>query len=85
MYTVMLSDNVEATRDEVMAALDAEGIETRPVFYPMHQMPPYREANLAYPNADYCAARGFNLPTHALLRSSDIDRICAALARAVRR
>ena len=29
------------TRDELMAALAAEGIETRPFFIPMHQLPPY--------------------------------------------
>jgi perosamine synthetase len=84
MYTVLLSDGVVASRDEVMAALDADGIETRPVFYPLHLLPPYHEAEGRYPNAEFCAARGISLPTHALLQASHIDRICYALARAVR-
>src|SRR6185436_7940949 len=50
------------------------GIETRPVFYPMHQLPPYREPGGAYPNADYCASRGICLPTHGRLTDADIER-----------
>ncbi len=58
-----------------MARMDASGIETRPVFYPMHIMPPYEEKGVSYPGADYCAARGINLPTHGLLSDSDISRL----------
>lgn len=84
MYTVMLSDKVKPTRDQVMAAMDAAGIETRPVFYPMHVMPPYFEdAPGKYPNADFCSARGINLPTHGRLSEADIDRVVANLRSAV--
>jgi perosamine synthetase len=83
MYTIKLTDQVSRSRDEVMAALQAQGVETRPVFYPMHVMPPYREADGAYPQAEACAARGINLPTHGRLTDADLDRICAALLSAV--
>jgi perosamine synthetase len=79
MYTVLLSGNVNKPRDEIIAALEAQGIETRPAFYPMHQMPPYREPGGTYANADYCAARGISLPTHGRLRDADIERVCNAL------
>jgi perosamine synthetase len=86
MYTILLSDEVTASRDEVMEAMDALGIETRPVFYPMHVMPPYFDATPGrFPHADACAARGINLPTHGRLSEADIDRVVAALKTIVGR
>jgi perosamine synthetase len=82
MYTVMLKDTVQTCRDEVIAALQLEQIETRPVFYPMHVMPPYAEEGV-YPNAVWCGERGLSLPTHGGLTDQDLDRVVAALGRAV--
>lgn len=84
MYTIVLRDDVKRSRDEVMARMDAQGVETRPVFYPMHVMPPYFEhgAN-KYPVAERSAARGINLPTHGALSDQDIDRVVAALEAAL--
>jgi perosamine synthetase len=82
MYTVLLGDHVEVERDAVMAAMQSDGIETRPVFYPMHILPPYAESG-GYPNADWCAARGLSLPSHGGLTDDDLDRVAASLARAL--
>jgi perosamine synthetase len=80
IYTVMLSEQVTATRDEVMAVMDDLGIETRPIFYPMHVMPPYFDDKPnQFPNAELCSSRGINLPTHGRLTESDIDRVVDAL------
>lgn len=83
MYTVMLDEAETVDRDTVMARLDQAGIETRPLFYPLNQMPPYFDADLQVPNATSCAARGFNLPTHERLTSADVERVCAALKTAL--
>ena len=83
MYTVQLAEGGAAERDAVMAAMDAESVETRPVFYPMHQMPPYADHRPDTPNAVRCAARGINLPTHGRLTEADVDRVAAALERAL--
>ena len=83
MQTVMLRAGGEAERDTVMRKLDAAGIETRPVFYPMHLLPPYREDPTLYPNATRCASRGINLPTHGLLTEADVERICKVLEAAL--
>ena len=80
MYTVVLTEAVAKSRDQVMAELDALGIETRPVFHPMHQLPPYQErADGRFPIAERLGARGLNLPTFGALQAHDIDRIGAAL------
>lgn len=81
IYSILLPEWVKPSRDEVMAALDAAGIETRPVFYPMHIMPPYREENGCYPVAERVAERGISLPTHGLLTEEDVAYIAAALRR----
>ncbi|VTU19010.1 DegT/DnrJ/EryC1/StrS family aminotransferase [Variovorax sp. PBL-E5] len=84
MYTVYLREGGEERRDAVMRALDEQGIETRPVFYPMHVLPPYLE-DKTYPVADEWAQRGINLPTHQDLTQDDVNRIAAALRQAVGR
>lgn len=49
----------------------------------MHVMPPYAEPGASYLNAEHCAARGINLPTHGTLSEQDIDRVVAALQHAI--
>lgn len=83
MYTIKLKPGGNVSRDEVMARLDAEGIETRPVFYPVNDMPPYYNPGVYAPNARFCAAQGINLPTHELLSSDDIRRVAETLKRAL--
>jgi perosamine synthetase len=83
MYTVYLREGGQERRDSVMAALDAAGIETRPVFYPMHTLPPYLESR-SYPVADLWAARGLNLPTHQELSREDVKRVATGLRKACR-
>jgi perosamine synthetase len=82
MYNIFLREGGEQQRDEVMRRLDELGIETRPVFYPMHVLPPYLE-NAAYPVADTWAQRGINLPTHQFLTEGDVARIANSLSRAL--
>lgn len=81
LFTIILDDGIAIERDEVMRRLEAQGIETRPVFYPMHTLPPYREKSEgeAYPVAEKIAQRGINLPTWAGLERSDIVDICESL------
>ena len=66
-----------------MATLAGEGIETRPVFYPMHVLPPYFEPDGDYPVADRLAAEGICLPTHAALTEEDVRRVAESLREAV--
>jgi len=82
MYNIFLRGGDEHRRDAVMRQLDDAGIETRPVFYPMHVLPPYKE-DTSYPVADEWAQRGINLPTHRELSQADVARIAKSLAAAL--
>jgi len=81
MFSIVLDDNLSLSRDEVMAALEAQGIQTRPFFYPMHTLPPYQGmgGKDQFPVADRLAARGINLPTWAGLQEEDVDFVCKTL------
>jgi len=81
MYTIILRESLMVDRDKVMRDLDEAGIETRPVFWPMHVLPPYRDTTgEAFPCAEFCSSRGISLPTHGLLTENDMDRVVDALA-----
>jgi len=75
MFSILLKDGVKVSRDKLMELLDHDGIETRPLFYPMHVLPPYKEKTNQYPVAEKIAFRGLNLPTHALLTEENIKYI----------
>lgn len=82
MYNIFVKDADEARRDAIMRHMDAAGIETRPVFYPMHVLPPYAEKS-RFPVADKWACRGINLPTHEGLTRADVARVAGALEAAM--
>ena len=83
MYTVLLPELGAAKRDSVCKILESRGIETRPIFFPMHVLPPYEEDWTRYPKATECAARGINLPTHELLTQDEVAYICEHLEYAI--
>lgn len=82
MYTIYLREGGGQQRDTLMRRLDDMGIESRPVFYPMHVLPPYQE-DVAYPVADLWSQRGINLPTHQDLTHDDVLRIADCLKKAL--
>ncbi|MCE5310920.1 MAG: DegT/DnrJ/EryC1/StrS family aminotransferase [Acidobacteriales bacterium] len=85
MFTVRVKPEARIGRDELMAALDRDGIETRPVFYPMHLMPVYEEPCGTYPVAEDIARRGLSLPTHGMLTEEDVVYISRCIQRACTR
>ena len=83
LVTIVLQGGGEPERDAVMARLLEAGVDSRPVFYPMHRQPPYAEDRARYPVAERLAGRGISLPTFEGLREEDVARICDAVAAAL--
>jgi perosamine synthetase len=81
MLTILLGDNIQFSRDEVMAHLQEHGIETRPVFYPIYTLPPYLDScrRRSFLVADRIACRGISLPTWAGLTREDVYYVCDTL------
>jgi perosamine synthetase len=74
------------SRDEVIALLEQNRIETRPFFISIHQLPPYAVSSRpdSFPETERLSASGINLPTFTGMTDMQIDRICAVLALAGR-
>jgi perosamine synthetase len=81
LYTVTVDGVTLEQRDQLIADLAEDGIETRPVFHPLHHMPPYAQPGASFPVAERLGATGISLPTHLGLTDADIDAICAALTK----
>ncbi|MCB1908087.1 MAG: DegT/DnrJ/EryC1/StrS family aminotransferase [Rhodocyclaceae bacterium] len=62
-------------RDPLRKRLSLAGIETRPLFPPIHLMPMYAGAQGDFPVAEDLAARGMNLPSYPELSPADIHYI----------
>lgn len=83
MNSILLTDKVKKSRDQIMAEMEAKNIEMRPLFYPMHIMPPYRDESAACPIAEKLSSRGINLPSHALLDEEKITYIVDSLQKII--
>lgn len=70
------------TRDRLCSSLRAQGVDTRPYFYPMSDMP-YIQGPANTPIAHRLSACGFNLPTHISLNPADLDSICKVVRRVI--
>lgn len=71
------------SRDDFMVRLDKAGIETRPLFYPLHVMPPYRAyaGNRSFPITDRLSAGGISLPSAVTLGTAEIVYISGVIER----
>lgn len=74
MYCILISDDEK--RDALRNILDEKGIETRPVFYPIHLMQMYSANFHKLPVAEKISRRGINLPSYPDLEESEIKLIC---------
>ncbi len=80
----VLVEPAAAEVSRVAAALRQEGIEARRVWPPLHGQQPYRHCPFSgAPNADWLYARGLNLPSSVGLSDADLERVVAALKRAL--
>jgi perosamine synthetase len=77
LFTVQLRAWRRAERDRCLAELQRVGVDARPVFVPMSQLPMYRQA--AFPHTRRIAAQGISLPTHTGLRRADVRAISGRL------
>jgi dTDP-4-amino-4,6-dideoxygalactose transaminase len=67
---------------DVVRALEAENIEARPVWRPMHTQPLYRDAQRVGGGvAESMFARGLCLPSSSSLTATDQDRVVDAVRR----
>jgi perosamine synthetase len=64
----------DSQRSVLMSRLREVGVDTRPYFYPISDMPMYQRADT--PVAHAISQRGINLPSYTDLTESDVEQIC---------
>lgn len=74
MVYLVVDGMTESTRDRFMEALRGRGIDSRPFFYPVSEMPMY--ATVPTPVTRRVAPTGVVLPSYFDLSRSDVDQIC---------
>lgn len=82
LYTMLVDDELGLDRDELAERLLRTGVETRPVFLPLHEMPAYATyaRDVSFPVAEELARTGISLPSAVTLTDDEID----AIARRIR-
>jgi perosamine synthetase len=63
-------------REPLRQHLSASGIETRPLFYPVHTMPMHSRNFRRHAVAEDLAWRGINLPSYPGLSDEQVVRVC---------
>ncbi len=72
------------TRDQLARQLDTLGVETRPFFVPLPELPPYHSGpRVDLPVTADLSRRGINLPTYPDLTDDDLTEIVARVRTAV--
>jgi dTDP-4-amino-4,6-dideoxygalactose transaminase len=85
-FTVLTPESLEGRRDEVIAALKEDGIETRAYFYPpVHEQCFFRRfADRRLPRTEALSRRVMTLPFYTTITEAEMDCVVDALRRAER-
>lgn len=74
MYSILIEDKFKISRNNLIKKLEKNNIGSRPFFFPINQMPPYK-TNVKYHCSEELSKKGINLPSSVNLRRCDIERI----------
>jgi perosamine synthetase len=78
MVSALVEEPFPMSRDELMAALRARGIDSRPFFHPLDTLPPYHSERLC-PVSLRLSGHGVNLPSYPKLSDEQVLRIAATI------
>jgi len=89
MYGIVLGDNSGMDNEALAAMLKEKGIATRPFFLGMHEQPVFQKMgmfrNERYPVAERLARKGLYLPSGLALKEEQIETVCRALHKILKR
>ena len=77
MFSILVGEQED--RDKVREKLATAGIETRPLFYPVHTMPMYATKYQRHEVAENLGWRGINLPSFPMLTREQVQYITNSL------
>ena len=81
LYSIVIDEKILGIqRDELANRLVEKGVETRPVFPPLHNQPAYAHTAASFPVSEYFGSNGLSLPTGNTLSIKDVKRVCEAIS-----
>jgi perosamine synthetase len=78
MYSILVREPFAFSRDELIVALRARGIDSRPFFHPLDLLPPYRGAAVR-PVALSLSECGINLPSAPALSDEQVAYVAGVI------
>lgn len=75
MNSILFKCN-QVQRDAIRDHLLEKGIETRPLFYPVHTMPMFSSKYQSHKISENISSRGFNIPSYPDLTDFQLKYIC---------
>ncbi|MDD4603833.1 MAG: DegT/DnrJ/EryC1/StrS family aminotransferase [Bacteroidales bacterium] len=87
IFTLRMKGLTFAQRDEVIESLKQYQIDSRPVFYPIHQMKFYQDSRSSpteFPNSITISMEGISIPTFIGLQECEIDYVAESLLKSLK-
>jgi len=84
LYTVRLNDQLTCYKNQILKKLNVNGIEARPIFFPMHTMKPYKKyisKGEIFPISNKLFKSSISLPSAHDVNTQDVTRIFNFLSR----
>lgn len=81
LYTAILNEDAAISRNDLMQKMMMNGVETRAVFFPLHEMPPYKnyKTKSTFENSNYISKQGISLPYSVNITEEELQNIKQAL------
>lgn len=81
MYCILVEDNHGVGRDDLIGGLWEKEVDTRPLFYPVHIMPPYDGfSKKDFHVAERLSCSGLSLPSSLNLSTEDVVSVCQIIS-----
>ena len=79
MICLQIENFNEIQRDRFMQKLKKKGIDSRPFFYPISDMPMYNDIKCNTPISHFIYQRGLNLPSFFDITEEQVEYICSEI------
>jgi perosamine synthetase len=81
LFSIVIESSLSIERDELIMKLRKHGVDSRPFFHPMPDLPAYADQgkNREFPVARWLGSRGLSLPSSPLLTQEQVRFICSTL------
>jgi perosamine synthetase len=82
LFSIRLSNrNSTVARDALIKKLSESGVDSRPVFFPLHRMPPYQRfvRERTFVHSDLISNQGLSLPSAISISDGEIEYVCGLI------